>query len=259
MDYKARMYDSTLGRFIQPDTIIPNPADPQSWNRFSYTSNNPVRYTDPTGHRLEIGCGEGSDCVLPDPKGPKTEYGYEEFQLLRGFELYEVDPAATGAYSDFQGGGDPKYFWRVPGVRAQGGSGAGWYDAFGIVNDQLAGWRDPYQRAHTPYDQSIRISYQTSYDGAPRLNASKTVNIVGMQITNGAVIDMTMHYRVSIAGGDRNIRTGGSAPRGGSTNLPGTYGIATRDGEQGPHVVVQASGTWGSLQFYGWADFVFNP
>jgi RHS repeat-associated protein len=51
MDYRARMYSSALGRFIQPDTVIPSPANPQSWNRFSYVNNNPVRYNDPTGHR----------------------------------------------------------------------------------------------------------------------------------------------------------------------------------------------------------------
>jgi hypothetical protein len=35
---------------VQPDTIIPSPYNPQSLNRYSYTYNNPIRYTDPTGH-----------------------------------------------------------------------------------------------------------------------------------------------------------------------------------------------------------------
>ena len=48
--YGARYYDPTIGRFISPDTIVPNPSDPQSLNRYSYCSNNPLRYTDPTGH-----------------------------------------------------------------------------------------------------------------------------------------------------------------------------------------------------------------
>ncbi|MHA1567722.1 MAG: RHS repeat-associated core domain-containing protein [Alphaproteobacteria bacterium] len=34
-DYKARWYDPQLGRFIQPDTIVPDPGDPQSLNRYS--------------------------------------------------------------------------------------------------------------------------------------------------------------------------------------------------------------------------------
>jgi hypothetical protein len=36
--------------FTQPDTIIPKAYSPQTWNRYSYTQNNPVRYNDPTGH-----------------------------------------------------------------------------------------------------------------------------------------------------------------------------------------------------------------
>lgn len=50
MDYKARFYSPSLGRFIQPDTIIPGVADPQSWNRYSYVQNRPINLNDPSGH-----------------------------------------------------------------------------------------------------------------------------------------------------------------------------------------------------------------
>lgn len=49
--YNARYYDPVLGRFIQADMIIPNQADPQAFNRYSYVRNNPVNLTDPSGHR----------------------------------------------------------------------------------------------------------------------------------------------------------------------------------------------------------------
>ncbi|MGA2280262.1 MAG: toxin TcdB middle/N-terminal domain-containing protein [Verrucomicrobiota bacterium] len=48
--FNARYYDPELGRFIQPDTVIPDFSDPQSYNRYSYCRNNPLRMTDPTGH-----------------------------------------------------------------------------------------------------------------------------------------------------------------------------------------------------------------
>ncbi|MBI4356238.1 MAG: hypothetical protein HY597_07340 [Candidatus Omnitrophica bacterium] len=48
--YNARYYDPQLGRFIQPDTVVQAPADPQTLNRYSYARNNPVRYVDPTGY-----------------------------------------------------------------------------------------------------------------------------------------------------------------------------------------------------------------
>ena len=39
-------------RFLSPDIIIGNPNNPQSWNRYSYCLNNPVKYVDPDG--LEV-------------------------------------------------------------------------------------------------------------------------------------------------------------------------------------------------------------
>ncbi len=48
--YASRAYDPTIGRFCSPDTIVPAPGNPQSLNRYSYVYNNPLKYTDPTGH-----------------------------------------------------------------------------------------------------------------------------------------------------------------------------------------------------------------
>ena len=48
-DYNARYYHPTLHRFISADTVVPDPANPQALNRYSYVANNPATYTDPTG------------------------------------------------------------------------------------------------------------------------------------------------------------------------------------------------------------------
>lgn len=53
MDYKARFYSPYLNRFIQPDTLIPDPSNPQAWNRYSYVNNRPINFNDPTGHWFE--------------------------------------------------------------------------------------------------------------------------------------------------------------------------------------------------------------
>ena len=44
------MYDPLIGRFISPDSIVPDWYDPQSLNRYSYCRNNPLKYTDPDGN-----------------------------------------------------------------------------------------------------------------------------------------------------------------------------------------------------------------
>lgn len=48
--YRSRWYDPEIGRFIQPDTIVPEPSNPQALNRYAYTLNNPIKYTDLGGH-----------------------------------------------------------------------------------------------------------------------------------------------------------------------------------------------------------------
>ena len=48
--YNARYYVPGLGRFANADTIVPEPGDPQSFNRYSYVNNNPINFSDPTGH-----------------------------------------------------------------------------------------------------------------------------------------------------------------------------------------------------------------
>ncbi len=69
-DYVSRWYDYRRGRFVQPDTIVPNPGNPSDFNRYVYTRNNPIGFNDPTGHRLEEGAGYqmcgGIGCIYPE-------------------------------------------------------------------------------------------------------------------------------------------------------------------------------------------------
>ena len=46
----ARYYDSTTARFLTEDTYAGQANDPLSLNRYTYCANNPLRYTDPSGH-----------------------------------------------------------------------------------------------------------------------------------------------------------------------------------------------------------------
>jgi len=60
--YASRWYSASLGRFVSPDTIIPQPGNPQAWDRYSYVNSNPVRYTDPSGHKA-CEWDENGNCI----------------------------------------------------------------------------------------------------------------------------------------------------------------------------------------------------
>ncbi|HQR44457.1 MAG TPA: RHS repeat-associated core domain-containing protein [Thermoanaerobaculia bacterium] len=45
----ARFYGGWLGRFTSPDQLRGSLSDPQSWNRYAYARNNPLKYLDPNG------------------------------------------------------------------------------------------------------------------------------------------------------------------------------------------------------------------
>lgn len=70
-NYNARYYFPDIGRFVSPDTIVPNPGNPQSLNRYAYVQNNPMNFVDPTGHEgdsadsgnvtINLGIDAGSD------------------------------------------------------------------------------------------------------------------------------------------------------------------------------------------------------
>lgn len=73
--YGARFCSPRLGRFLSADTIAPGYANPQNLNRYSYVGNNPLRYTDSTGHGVDCGIGDrGCRAGKMDPKRQLFEY-----------------------------------------------------------------------------------------------------------------------------------------------------------------------------------------
>ena len=48
-DFRARFYDSRVGRFVSPDPIPGDVANPASFAPYLYVHDNPVGYTDPSG------------------------------------------------------------------------------------------------------------------------------------------------------------------------------------------------------------------
>jgi hypothetical protein len=66
-----------INRFLQPDSIIPSPATPQTLNRYSYVGNQPIIYIDPSGHTYL--CGES--CEAEDEQ---TQHSVDNQAALYG-------------------------------------------------------------------------------------------------------------------------------------------------------------------------------
>jgi pimeloyl-ACP methyl ester carboxylesterase len=124
----ARWYNAQLGRWISADTIVPNFANPQSLNRYSYVYNNPLKYVDPTGHDLMIvGGWNNNNWEDPDEwkewimayKGWTTEEWEDNFydpwqraddagkqQLMAANSIFFFDWTACDCMDDFLVFGD---------------------------------------------------------------------------------------------------------------------------------------------------------
>jgi RHS repeat-associated protein len=148
MDYNARFYDPLLGRFTSPDSIVPDAGSVVGYNRYVYVNNNPVRYTDPSGHKL---CEDG-DCREPNK--------YEETQSPDICTISIQGGGAGGA------SGYAKKFWSFDIVITRktktNNSKMAFYLSQSVdhaatessaplyYEDELWGWTDA-QKANTPY------------------------------------------------------------------------------------------------------------
>lgn len=133
---QSRFYDSFAGRFLQPDSIVPDPNNPQSLNRYSYVLGNPLRYTDPTGRcgisAAEAGlnnllglCGPGTARTLPavatplqslqemeaiDCEGQYCQSAKENARYEYGRSLQDLEfEARYGGHSGFH----PEILWEL--------------------------------------------------------------------------------------------------------------------------------------------------
>ena len=90
LDYFGARYNaSSMGRFMSPDPLGGNLANPQSLNKYAYVLNNPLINTDPTGMYV---CKDSADCSSKqDQKFEKSLAG------LRNSKNADVARAA-GAY-----------------------------------------------------------------------------------------------------------------------------------------------------------------
>ncbi len=170
MDYRARHYSPWLGRFIQPDAIVPGAGNSQAWNRFTYGLNNPIKYLDPSGNRP---CNEQYGCEGKPEETLETlfyEFTLNSFDFLgKAVDKYGVNlPRAVGSNQSIQFGyeefsrhiyNSPNYKFFVTGFDNRFGdviTGSGEYS----ITKLGKGWIKSLGRAFAGYDLfSLSIGY----------------------------------------------------------------------------------------------------
>lgn len=73
--FLARYYSGAQGRFlsVDPENAGARHEDPQSWNAYAYSRNNPLKYTDPDGKRYSL-CNESNSCFEMSDQGFISTY-----------------------------------------------------------------------------------------------------------------------------------------------------------------------------------------
>lgn len=107
----GRIYDQSLGRFLQADPFIQAPNYSQSYNRYSYIMNNPLSGTDPSGY---ISLSKVfSPLLRPLIKLSSNIIGPELTNVIGNILFYKIGGPLGSAY------------WTYNFTRAQGGSQSG--------------------------------------------------------------------------------------------------------------------------------------
>jgi len=99
---RARYYDPNMGRFQTRDSYLGNIMQPLSLNRYVYTANNPVMYSDPSGHRLIVG---------DDPQHETAEERQLSFDAMKSanssiYNVNEPEPTSN-TVNNYLGGLGP--------------------------------------------------------------------------------------------------------------------------------------------------------
>jgi len=91
-NYNARLYAPELGRFITPDTIVQDYANPQGLSRYSYVLNNPINAKDPSGmEHMCINCQISYSAV-----GPNQARGIGALGISPPNDSLAISPAIFG-------------------------------------------------------------------------------------------------------------------------------------------------------------------
>ena len=187
----SRWYDPSLGRWIQPDTIVPDPGDPQSLNRYAYGSGNPVKFTDPTGHFSEdeiqkyLGVDRWDDVLAQFGEGGKYAGQWGWLEVLRdahignevafswsgGTDINDPANAYKGTFAEDKNGN----------LRLRNGAGV-MEDPADVLRQQAHNWYNLYQSDSgsglAPYNLLRQYKSDTQYTHLRQVDWDKLLNVL---------------------------------------------------------------------------------
>ncbi len=227
LDYAdQRFYASTYGRFstVDPSKTSIRPTDPSSWNRYAYTSGDPVGRNDPTG-LAECDAFSYGGCAMSEPT------------------ICDFDPA--GCIDEYTG---PLYFGDCASIAAgfslPGGTNCGYNGAGAIIRVASPLPDCQITSGYGPRNYPIRGENHTGVDISTP-GAAYGVTKVG-SITDGTVTavgvghDGTHYITIRDASNDNYLtylHIAGSLTVGSQVTAGSALGVMVDDpGEKGAHV-----------------------
>lgn len=97
VNMNGRLYDPVLGRMLSPDNYTQEPFSTQSYNKYAYTINNPLKYTDPSG---DFFLGTALTAIFDFFRVGFTEGGFEFWNWGKpsfNSAWREFDPTRSGS------------------------------------------------------------------------------------------------------------------------------------------------------------------
>ena len=160
LDYlRARYYDSQGGTFLTEDSYPGEETAPLSQNRYSYVQNNPVNYTDPSGHRM-VWAVDGSEPSRPRHINTRQQRFYqrsivEQDPLGRAVSLREYTDHRIKTDRNFRA---PESYYQAfgPNVATYQGGSYGGQSSYAYTQQQEARAR---AQAEQRRRQQIRYEY----------------------------------------------------------------------------------------------------
>ena len=172
LDYlRARYYDSQGGTFLTEDSYPGEATDPLSQNRYSYVQNNPVNYTDPSGHGMVWMGGEGEPS-RPRSINTRLQRFYQQSivgqdSLGRAVSLREYTDNRIQTDRNFRA---PASYYQAfgPNVATYQGGSYGGQSSYAYAQQQAA-------RARAQAEQRRRQQIRYEYGLATGIKSSPTI------------------------------------------------------------------------------------